>query len=517
MNIVNNETYNNQIYKAIVVNENYQNDPQNNGRVQIYIPSMQPNNSSIYEQYMNTSNKESSQYYNQFPWAVTLVKDLTNGNIVYGNFIDNDYSQFIILGLQANISENETLNIIGNNYNLSGDSLTQYTTAIIIENEVGLSYNDYLNNNIADENYTHIECDDNGAFSIGLIQWHANNAFDILLKIKNELSNWDTYWEDKDLYIYKDLNRNSAINNNYNTYTLTKDSQEYNSIKSMLGSDKGKEVQLKHSSDFAYSYITDLQNNYNISNPAVVIWLADFMNQYGPNITNTKRKAAEICNSTSDNIQALDQLIEWCEQNYESYNKYKNRRNNTRAFIKDLESQGKLSANGLIENGYNLVGINSSYCYPFIGSASVNSTWGPGRNVGQGGYSKSPHNGVDFGVPKGTPLYACANGRIEHKGSIFSGGFGLYTLLYADDGNLIIYAHQSRHNGDDRNVTKGELIGYSGNTGNSTGPHLHIGITDQSNGESGLYNANWSIGKNPLPFFGLNPNEDYYDQVVDFS
>lgn len=209
--------------------------------------------------------------------------------------------------------------------------------------------------------------------------------------------------------------------------------------------------------------------------------------------------------------------MEWCEQNYESYNTYKTRRNNTRAFIINLESHGKLSANGLIENGYNLVGINSSYCYPFVGSASVNSTWGPGRNVGQGGYSKSPHNGVDFGVSRGTPLYACTNGRIEQKGSIFSGGFGLYTLLYADDGNLIIYAHQSKHNGGDRAVTKGELIGYSGNTGNSTGPHLHIGITDQSNGESGLYNANWSIGKNPLPFFGLNPNEDYYDQTVNFN
>lgn len=262
------------------MNENYQNDPLQEGRVQIYIPTMQPENSGIYSQYMKSNNKEQSEHYNKFPWAVTLVKDLTNGNVVYGNFIDNDFSQFIILGLQANVSENEITNIVSSGYNISGNTLTKYTTAIIIENEVGLNHNDYLNNNISNNKYTYIECNDNGAFSIGLIQWHAVNAFNILLKIKNELPNWDSYWTDKDLYIYKDLNRNSAVNNNYNTYKLTNGSSEYNSIKAMLGSEVGKKVQLEHSSDFAYSYITDLQNNYGISNPAVIIWLSDFMNQY---------------------------------------------------------------------------------------------------------------------------------------------------------------------------------------------------------------------------------------------
>ena len=48
--------------------------------------------------------------------------------------------------------------------------------------------------------------------------------------------------------------------------------------------------------------LIDLQNNYNINNPAVLIWLADLMNQYGTGLTNTKKKAAEFCNNTTDNI-----------------------------------------------------------------------------------------------------------------------------------------------------------------------------------------------------------------------
>ena len=211
-------------------------------------------------------------------------------------------------------------------------------------------------------------------------------------------------------------------------------------------------------------------------------------------------------------------LMQWCEQNYGNYNKYKTRRNNTRAYVEELESQGKLTSGGLTEEGFDSQSVNNSYCYPFKKSATITATWGPGRNTGQGGYSKSPHNGVDFGLPVGTALYACTSGRIEQNGSLFDKkGFGLYTLLYADDGNLIIYAHQSLHNGANRTVKKGEKIGYSGNSGNSTGPHLHIGVTNQSNGEKGLYNANWTIGKNPLPLFGLNSNKDYYDKTVNFG
>lgn len=89
-----------------------------------------------------------------------------------------------------------------------------------------------------------------------------------------------------------------------------------------------------------------------------------------------------------------------------------------------------------------------------------------------------PHNGVDMGAPTGTPIYAAQSGTVLQAG--VNGGFGQYTLI--SHGRLVDgkttttgYAHQSRivvRAG--QKVERGQLIGYVGNTGLSTTPHLHF-------------------------------------------
>ena len=509
MNIVDYNTYSNQIYKAIVVNSNFQQDPQGEGRIQIYIPDMQYEYSDIYKVYMNSSDKASTGNMDKFPWAITLVANLKEGNIVYGNFIQNNYSQFIILGLDANNPANSSTinntNNIGKGYNITGDTLLEYTCAIIISNEVGIEPSQYPNN-IPDYCYSHIDPDDNGAWSIGLIQWNKTKAFNLLCYIKDFIPDWEDYWSDKSLLLYQDIKNGKANNYNYEHYKMTEGTVEYYAVKNMLSCEKGKEAQLNYSSKEVYEYIRDLQDNYDISNPAVIIWLSDLMNQYGSGYTNTKNIAKTICDSVSDNIQALNLFIEWCSINYETYNTYITRRENTKAYIVELESQGKLSSAGLIDQGVT-TGVsqgaylsgNGQYSYPIQGNVKLTSTWG-----GNGYPSGGAHNGIDLSTfgKEGLPLFACTSGELEQKGSP-SNAFGYYSLLWADDGNLIIYAHQSEHSGGDRRVNKGDLIGYSGNTGNSTGPHLHIGITSVGNGEAGLWNKNWIMGKDPLPFFNI--------------
>lgn len=89
-----------------------------------------------------------------------------------------------------------------------------------------------------------------------------------------------------------------------------------------------------------------------------------------------------------------------------------------------------------------------------------------------------PHNGVDMGAPTGTPIYAAQAGTVLQAGT--NGGFGQYTLISHGsivDGKLTTtgYAHQSRilvRAG--QRVERGQLIGYVGNTGLSTTPHLHF-------------------------------------------
>jgi hypothetical protein len=82
------------------------------------------------------------------------------------------------------------------------------------------------------------------------------------------------------------------------------------------------------------------------------------------------------------------------------------------------------------------------------------------------------HRGVDYGVPIGTPVYAPAAGDVVPFTN--DGSFGVGVCLRHKDGWFTLYAHLSRATVSiGQRVGTGDLIGYSGNTGLTTGPHLH--------------------------------------------
>ncbi len=92
------------------------------------------------------------------------------------------------------------------------------------------------------------------------------------------------------------------------------------------------------------------------------------------------------------------------------------------------------------------------------------------------GFSKM-HKGIDFGVPPGTPIQAAGDGTIEMAGP--NGAYGNYVRLRHSSGFATAYAHMSRiaqgvHTG--RRVMQGQIIGFVGSTGRSTGPHLHYEV-----------------------------------------
>jgi len=85
------------------------------------------------------------------------------------------------------------------------------------------------------------------------------------------------------------------------------------------------------------------------------------------------------------------------------------------------------------------------------------------------------HTGQDFSAPAGTPIVSVAHGIVTETG--YDGAYGYKTVVTLDDGTEIWYAHQTTSvvvPGDE--VNPGELIGYVGSTGNSTGPHLHLEV-----------------------------------------
>jgi murein DD-endopeptidase MepM/ murein hydrolase activator NlpD len=91
-------------------------------------------------------------------------------------------------------------------------------------------------------------------------------------------------------------------------------------------------------------------------------------------------------------------------------------------------------------------------------------------------YRNGVHNGIDFGTTIGTQILAAEDGIVQIAGNNGKLQYGKYILIRHDNGLSTIYAHLSRQvvkTGSE--VKRGEIIGYSGNTGYAFGPHLHFG------------------------------------------
>lgn len=86
-----------------------------------------------------------------------------------------------------------------------------------------------------------------------------------------------------------------------------------------------------------------------------------------------------------------------------------------------------------------------------------------------------PHHGTDFGARRGTPLLAVNSGTVSFAGIM--NGYGKVVKIKHTGGYESLYAHQSRiHVKRGERVQKGQIIGYVGSTGRSTGAHLHFGL-----------------------------------------
>lgn len=103
----------------------------------------------------------------------------------------------------------------------------------------------------------------------------------------------------------------------------------------------------------------------------------------------------------------------------------------------------------------------------------MTSTFGMREHPILGG--RRQHKGVDLAAPVGTPIYATADGIVS-RASWFS-GYGLFVSLEHGGEMQTRYGHMSRLNvAEGQHVHKGDVIGFVGSTGNSTGPHLHYEV-----------------------------------------
>lgn len=96
-------------------------------------------------------------------------------------------------------------------------------------------------------------------------------------------------------------------------------------------------------------------------------------------------------------------------------------------------------------------------------------------------YSGRGHNGIDFGIPTGTPIYSAQSGTVVGTGNTDAAcsgvSYGKWVLVRHNNGLTTLYAHLSVIQvSAGQKVTAGQKVGLSGNTGYSTGPHLHFTV-----------------------------------------
>lgn len=115
------------------------------------------------------------------------------------------------------------------------------------------------------------------------------------------------------------------------------------------------------------------------------------------------------------------------------------------------------------------------------------------------------HYGMDFTAPTGTEIYATGDGTIERVQSI-KRGYGNNVTINHGYGYKTIYAHMSKFNvKEGQKVKRGDVIGYVGNTGTSTAPHLHYEV---------LHN-NKKV--NPVNYYFNDLSATEYDRMIEIS
>jgi len=167
-------------------------------------------------------------------------------------------------------------------------------------------------------------------------------------------------------------------------------------------------------------------------------------------------------------------------------------------------SYDRLATSSAGLNNQNIAGVSTGSVLglPFEGSFPLtlgfgetpDSDWLAGRYRS---FGLNAHDAQDFAMPEGTPLLATDDGLITLSGPDVYG----VTIIIKHDWGRSYYGHLSQTMVTaGQNVSKGDLIGYSGNTGLSTGPHLHFAVQPNAvDYDNGFY------GKiNPLPLMGMS-------------
>lgn len=149
---------------------------------------------------------------------------------------------------------------------------------------------------------------------------------------------------------------------------------------------------------------------------------------------------------------------------------------------KKAEEEGK-NPNIVYAKGVNkdkfFISSKNGYVFPLEKGVYAPVTSSVGHRTPPKSGATSNHQGTDIGIPTGTNVHSLCDGKVVATGAY--GGYGQRVEIKQSDGSTVLYGHLSDSNyfnvGDE--VKAGDIIALSGNTGNTTGPHLHLEIHDE--------------------------------------
>lgn len=459
--------------KGIVTRDD---DPDGNGKIQVYIPS--------YHGELDENKKGSGTSYGSYPWAQvcsvnmkttssknnglfsSLWSSITGssssssiaesgviypgiGDAVWLTFEGGDIRCPVFQGVMYNAQQSEYSN--GLSDNVAGGSLANIAASIIYSEE---------------GTYDSINGNDNGAISIGRIQWHAGRAQSLLKQIRAaNVEQFDNTADSKGASaLITDLNMSS-----WNSYIVSSGSAKYNAIKSVLGTSESKKLQDELMISDINGYIEYGRKN-GVTDNAALVYFADLCNQFG------NSGALKFVKAASKPV-TLDSL------HNAALNKYTSRRIRVYNKIKELDSAGKLTT---ADQTVNIEGANlgGTYLWPVPSSTYISSYYGPRKLAG---INSTYHYGIDIaGGVDGKPAIAVDNGtvaKITHNYNKSLGeGNAIFIQLDKNKNHYAVYFHgkypHEQNPGlkvGDR-VKAGQTVHIIGTTGSSTGPHLHFGI-----------------------------------------
>lgn len=254
--------------------------------------------------------------------------------------------------------------------------------------------------------------------------------------------------------------------------------------------------------------------------------LRNYKQQLSDKKTSTEKEKAKLVSLQSElndqndilssNKKAKNSLLSETQNKESAYQtqlaEIKARRDQLEKELQDYESQlqYKLNPSSLPKTG------SRPLSWP-LDAIRVTQVFGDTEfsRANPGAYNGKGHNGVDFGASIGTPIKAAASGRVLGTGDTDTvcprASYGKWVLIEHGNGLTSLYAHLSLiKTAAGQNVSTGQVIGYSGNTGYSTGPHLHFGLYASEGVEitslkskacRGTYTlpvASWSAYLNPM-------------------